>query len=196
MAAASDNVFPKVILSEGAAPAPPSSGQVKLYAKTDGLLYSKDDAGAETLVSGGTGGGSGGGAVIHKETAVVTTDSTIIASEPIVDTQVPDLASISVVVPASATVIVHYHAVLTKGNNADRVKFKPYRDGSAIAAFGYRYSMASGENNQHEFVGMWIERAMSAGTYAYTIRHQAALGTTSTTFLEQMLSVEVVDEVA
>lgn len=56
---ASDNVFPKVILSEGAAPATPSSGQVKLYAKTDGLLYSKDDAGTETLVSGGAGGGGG-----------------------------------------------------------------------------------------------------------------------------------------
>jgi hypothetical protein len=57
--AASDNVFPKVILEEGAAPATPSSGEVKLYAKTDGLLYSKDDAGTETLVSGGAGGGSG-----------------------------------------------------------------------------------------------------------------------------------------
>lgn len=58
---ASDNVFPKVILSEGAAPATPSSGQVKLYAKSDGLLYSKDDAGTETLVSGGSGGGAGSG---------------------------------------------------------------------------------------------------------------------------------------
>lgn len=47
----SDNVFPKLILSEAAAPATPASGQVKLYAKTDGLLYSKDDAGTETAVS-------------------------------------------------------------------------------------------------------------------------------------------------
>ena len=30
---------------------------MKLYAKTDGLLYSKDDAGTETLVSGGAGSG-------------------------------------------------------------------------------------------------------------------------------------------
>lgn len=56
MATGSDNVFPKVILAEGAAPATPASGQVKAYAKADGLLYSKDDAGVETLMSGGAGG--------------------------------------------------------------------------------------------------------------------------------------------
>jgi hypothetical protein len=33
-----------------------TSGKVRLYAKSDGLLYSKDDAGTETLVSGGSGG--------------------------------------------------------------------------------------------------------------------------------------------
>lgn len=50
---ASDNVFPKVILSEGAAPSTPSSGQVKVYAKSDGHVYSKDDAGVETRLSAG-----------------------------------------------------------------------------------------------------------------------------------------------
>lgn len=44
--------------TEGAAPSTPASGKVALYAKADGLLYSKDDAGTETLVSGGAGGGS------------------------------------------------------------------------------------------------------------------------------------------
>ena len=53
MAKVSDNEFPKVILAEGAAPATPDSGLVKLYAKTDGQLYSKDDAGAETALGGG-----------------------------------------------------------------------------------------------------------------------------------------------
>jgi hypothetical protein len=37
----------------------PSSGQVSLYAKTDGLLYSKDDVGIETALGGGGGGSSG-----------------------------------------------------------------------------------------------------------------------------------------
>ena len=52
---ASDNVFPKVILAEGAAPATPSAGEVKIYAKSDGLVYSKDDAGTETGPFGGGG---------------------------------------------------------------------------------------------------------------------------------------------
>jgi hypothetical protein len=47
-------------LPEAAAPGTPATGKVELYAKTDGLLYSKDDAGTETLVSGGAGGGGGG----------------------------------------------------------------------------------------------------------------------------------------
>lgn len=43
-------------LSEIAAPATPSAGKVRLYAKTDGKLYIKDDTGTETdLTASGTG---------------------------------------------------------------------------------------------------------------------------------------------
>lgn len=52
---ASDNAFPKVILVEGGAPTTPASGLVKLYAKGDGRIYSKDDTGAETPLSGDSG---------------------------------------------------------------------------------------------------------------------------------------------
>jgi hypothetical protein len=48
----------KIPFTEAAAPSTPAAGTVVIYAKTDGLLYSKDDAGSETLVSGGAGGGS------------------------------------------------------------------------------------------------------------------------------------------
>jgi hypothetical protein len=52
-----------VTVPEIAAPSTPASGKVVLYAKSDGLLYSKDDAGLETVVTGGGGGGgSPGGA--------------------------------------------------------------------------------------------------------------------------------------
>jgi hypothetical protein len=44
-------------LPEGSAPATPASGKVRLYAKTDGSLYQKDDAGTETVLAGGGGGG-------------------------------------------------------------------------------------------------------------------------------------------
>lgn len=40
----------QVIFNEGTAPATPSSNQVTMYAKADGFLYSKDDAGVETVM--------------------------------------------------------------------------------------------------------------------------------------------------
>jgi hypothetical protein len=40
---------------EGAAPGTPAAGKVRVYAKTDGLPYSKDDAGSETGMAGGGG---------------------------------------------------------------------------------------------------------------------------------------------
>lgn len=51
---ASENEYPEVLFAEGAAPAAPATGLVKAYAKADGLLYSKDDAGAETALGAGT----------------------------------------------------------------------------------------------------------------------------------------------
>ena len=52
---ASDNVFPKLIYAEGAAPATPAANTVVQYAKSDGKLYSKNDAGVETALGGGSG---------------------------------------------------------------------------------------------------------------------------------------------
>jgi hypothetical protein len=55
----------RIDFDEGSAPASPDTGQVRLYAKSDGLLYSKDDAGAETLVSSGA-GAAGVGVVVNE----------------------------------------------------------------------------------------------------------------------------------
>lgn len=46
----------QVIFDEGAAASTPATGKVTTYAKSDGLMYSKDDAGVETLMSGGAPG--------------------------------------------------------------------------------------------------------------------------------------------
>ncbi len=43
----------KLPFVEGSAPATPAASRVVIYAKSDGLMYSKDDAGAETVMSGG-----------------------------------------------------------------------------------------------------------------------------------------------
>jgi hypothetical protein len=46
--------MPGLILAESAAPSTPASGYVNLYAKSDGLLYWKDDAGTEHSVEPAT----------------------------------------------------------------------------------------------------------------------------------------------
>lgn len=46
----------KIIYVEGSAPSTPSGSRVVMYAKSDGLMYSKDDAGVETLMSSGSSG--------------------------------------------------------------------------------------------------------------------------------------------
>jgi len=55
MTKASDNLFPRLLISEGGSTATPAAARVTIYAKADGLLYSKDDAGTETALGGGGG---------------------------------------------------------------------------------------------------------------------------------------------
>jgi hypothetical protein len=40
----------KILILEGAAPATPASGYVAIYAKLDGTMYTKNDAGVETAI--------------------------------------------------------------------------------------------------------------------------------------------------
>ncbi len=60
MTKASDNIFPRFLISEGGSTATPGTAEVTVYAKSDGLLYSKDDGGTETPLGGGGGGGGSG----------------------------------------------------------------------------------------------------------------------------------------
>lgn len=53
MAKLSAITTPKLMFDEGAAAATPAANDVVIYAKADGKMYSKDDAGTETLMSSG-----------------------------------------------------------------------------------------------------------------------------------------------
>jgi hypothetical protein len=48
----------RLTIEEAGSTSTPASGDVAVYAKANGLVYSKDDAGTETLMSGGSGGGA------------------------------------------------------------------------------------------------------------------------------------------
>ena len=70
MTRASDNIFPRLLISEGGSTATPASGEVTVYAKSDGLLYSKDDAGAETALGAA---GAGNTIIIKDEGGALAT---------------------------------------------------------------------------------------------------------------------------
>jgi len=57
----------KIEYAEVAAPSTPAAAKVVTYAKSDGLVYSKDDAGVETLMSSGP--AAGGGTDLHPGTS-------------------------------------------------------------------------------------------------------------------------------
>lgn len=52
---ASDNIFPKVFLSEGEPLAAPPAGVLVLYVKDDGKIYAKNSTGAEVELGAGAG---------------------------------------------------------------------------------------------------------------------------------------------
>jgi hypothetical protein len=62
----------QILINEGAAPATPASGKVALYAKADGRLYAKDDAGTETGFAG-----NGTNSDITRTTALARIDGNV-----------------------------------------------------------------------------------------------------------------------
>lgn len=75
MTKASDNVFPRLLISEGGSTATPAASQVTVYAKANGLLYSKDDAGTETAL-GGSSIPVGSGARVYNNANISIADNT------------------------------------------------------------------------------------------------------------------------
>lgn len=77
MAKASDNVFPKLIVSEGSAPASPSAGQQKLYIDSaDHKLKRKDSSGTVTTIENSGSGITPGRAKAKRTAGNVTLNST------------------------------------------------------------------------------------------------------------------------
>lgn len=112
MVKASDNVYPRFLISEGGSTSTPASGRVTMYAKADGLLYSKDDAGTETLMSGV----ASGSLIASKEVPTGTNYSTTSASY--VDIDATNVA-ITFTVPASGSVMTQLTAAVGGSAGSD-----------------------------------------------------------------------------
>ena len=98
-------------LPEGSAPSTPASGKVRLYAKSDGRIYSKDDAGTEY----GPFDAAGGGAGDHEVTAI--TSGTYNAGGG-------GYVSVASAVVASVTGLVAWRCNVTGGTGSNTMGFR------------------------------------------------------------------------
>ena len=131
MPKASDNVFPRFLISEGGSTATPAAGRVTVYAKADGLLYSKDDAGSESLVSGAGGGSSAFvGCVATRTTdqtgvANATVTAVVFNGTDILDTDAfhdPSTNPSRITIPAGKAGKYHFSATVIWESNATGVR--------------------------------------------------------------------------
>lgn len=110
---------------EVSAPGTPASGTVAVYAKSDGLMYSKDDAGLEKLMSGG----QAGERVLdidRSETDVVNTSA---------ETDVYSITLPGGTLGTNKTVIMEVEAWLLQNTGASRtMQFRVYYGSSSAAA--------------------------------------------------------------
>ena len=87
MARIQDIDIPYLEFAEAAAPSTPASGIVRIYAKTDGSLYQRDDAGTETGLAGGS-----SGTIVSDRKVITAGDYTSKNSTTFVDLDTTNLA--------------------------------------------------------------------------------------------------------
>ena len=138
---------------------------------------------------------SGSGGPVEQVKIVRANGGTVVSPENAAETQVPDLATISVTLSATRTLRVQYQAQIVKGTNGHPVKFHAYRDSTKLPEpdNGW-YSQAVNEGSRHQVSALWVEESLASGTYVISIKSNAALGTSSTTYQEQVLEVQVINE--
>ena len=156
--------------TEGAAPATPDAETVVAYAKTDGLLYSKDDAGLETLMSGGAGGGATELDYAEFTTAVSPTATTEATANTVV-------TGSAVAYDCSTPVWVEF---FTESSRTDptagaNLTLCLYDGGSSIGRLGAVTAPASGDDGKP--VTLKRRLTPSAGSHTYSIRAYVSAGT-------------------
>jgi hypothetical protein len=120
----------EIIVKETTEPSAPDAGYVYVYAKSDGLLYSKDDAGVETAMGGGGGGGNFTSQAFTAQTSVTVTHN--FGDYPVVE--IIDNTG-AVVVPLS---VIHASV------NAFTVTFSASTTGTIMASGGSAEPPGSG----------------------------------------------------
>lgn len=173
MSKASDNVFPRFLISEGGSTTTPAAGRVTMYAKADGLLYSKDDAGAETLVSGGTGGTYTAQLSYVEFTAAVSVTGTTEAGSNNVVT------SAAVTYDGSTPVMIDFFAPNVNAPNAASgfIVLLLYEDATILGLLGILRQ--PGTTSANMTAAMYLSRRITpaSGSKAYSIKAYVSSGT-------------------
>ena len=156
---------------EAAAPATPAAGDVRLYAKTDGLLYSKDDAGTETLVSGGAGSSA----------EFVTGNTKVATAQTTTSTSFADLATagptVTVTVGASGKVALHLASRIANSSaDTDCYVGVDISGASTVAATSLLIASA-GAGKILRFGCTTIITGLSAGSTTFKMQYAVAAGT-------------------
>ncbi len=159
----------KIPFQEASAPATPASTKVVIYAKSDGLMYSKDDAGTETLMSGGSAGIAEldyveiTSAVVPTATSEATAN-TIVTANPIAFS-------------GSTVVMIEFFSPDVRPANdaaARYISLWLYDGSSSIGQIGFIRGAASGNN---ESIAHCSRRLTpSAATHTYSIRASVTSG--------------------
>jgi hypothetical protein len=155
MARIQDIDLPHLEFAEGAAPAAGAAAITRIYAKADGLMYSKDDAGVETLMSGGAGGGS------------VATDAIWDAAGDIVQGTGANTAARLAIGTAGQVLRVNSGATATEWGAAST--------GHVVITYGPDFSLSSGDTINTTSLGiaypMWVPGPMRirAATFRVTV---------------------------
>jgi hypothetical protein len=118
-----DNQSPYLTFAESAAPGTPASGLGVLYVKADGKVYFKNDAGVESVLTGGL--------LAYKEHRADDTKST--NSATFVDADATNLA-VTFIAPASGNVLVRLSGMADIGSDGTFALWNLRDTGGDIAA--------------------------------------------------------------
>lgn len=160
-------------LGEGAAPATPGAGKVRIYAKTDGSAYQKDDAGTETGLAGGGGGASNLASARYQRTSgnYTTTSTSFVDVDP---------TNMALTIATGARRVLIGFTGSCFNSGPDTVFFD-------VAIDGTRMGGAFGLMGENEGTGAYrnlsffeVSAVLSAGSHTFKLQWRNVNGTTTT----------------
>jgi hypothetical protein len=161
----------RIDFDEAAAPATPAAAQVRMYAKSDGLLYSKDDAGVEKLMSSGPSGSAefstGNAKVATAQTTTSTSFTDLATAGP----------SVTVTVGASGKVALHLACRMANSTgDTDCYAGVNVSGASTIAASTLLVANAAATKIQ-QFGATTILTGLTPGSTTFKMQYAVAAGT-------------------